>query len=89
MSSRGPGGRSPPRSIPIVGWLIVVIAIVAFLGSLSIWAAGSRRREAGRPGREVSPREKLARDGGMASFGLNLPWWTRTDPHRQEGGRTR
>jgi hypothetical protein len=41
--------------------------------------------------RELSPREKLVREAGVASFGLNLPWWTRTDSRRQRpsGRRTR
>ena len=90
-------------------WLIVVIAVVAVMGSLSIRTA-TRRRErrlegrrfeagehlaqgtrAGREGkeREVSPREKLARDAGVASFGLNLPWWTRTDSYRQRASSRR
>jgi hypothetical protein len=76
-------------------WPIVVIAVLAVLGSLALGAATrgrARRRldaEEGRE-RELSPREKLVRDGGMASFGLNLPWWTRRDPGRQRAsGRRR
>ena len=33
--------------------------------------------------RELSPREKLAREAGVASFGLNLPWWKRPESYRR------
>jgi hypothetical protein len=75
-------------------WLIVAIAVAAaaVLGSLALrTVARGRRRVPGRArhearGRELSPREKLARDGGIASFGLNLPWWTRTESGRERSG---
>jgi hypothetical protein len=85
MSSGLPGRAEHEawRTISPVGWLIAGLAIVAVLVLLALGPAargreGRREAAEGRE-REVSPREQLARAGGMASFGLNLPWWTRTD----------
>ena len=84
-------------------WLIVVIAVVAITGALSLWRVArgrersleSRRLEAGErraheaKQREVAPRDKLAREAGVASFGLNLPWWKRPDSYRHRAGSRR
>jgi len=72
-------------------WLIVFIVAAAVVAALGLWSAvrGSPLRPAAanpptKEGkeRELTPREKLARDGGMASFGLNPPWWISPDRYR-------
>jgi hypothetical protein len=64
-------------------WLILVL-VVAILGGAFLLRAATRGRERHRPGEHaVSPRDELARNAGIASFGLSLPWRrTRKDPGR-------
>jgi hypothetical protein len=77
----------------MVVWLLVALAAVVVLGALALRSAGrpgSAREDAGSAaggagGPEMSHREKLARSAGIASFGLNLPWWVRTESGKRHG----
>jgi hypothetical protein len=53
-------------------WLVVVIAVAVVL--LALVLMGATRDPERRRIEANGHREKLARDAGIASFGLNLPW---------------
>jgi hypothetical protein len=57
-------------------WLIFVIVVAAIVPALVLWGLASRRKRPPESRRVAAGehREKLARDAGVASFGLNLPW---------------
>lgn len=65
-------------------WLVIVALAVAVLVFALVLRSATRARRgrrrgqaelvARRAGEGVAPRDELARNAGVASFGLNLPW---------------